>query len=70
MRCTYLSPKTHPLTATGTSYPQTPPVHLHFDQSESFVVATGEVCTREGYAVHERTWKPEDGVRCVEPWVP
>jgi hypothetical protein len=70
MRCTYVSPTENPLNAKGRAHPQSPPLHLHFDQSESFLVAQGEVCTTEGYDVEERTWTPEDGVRLVEPWVP
>jgi hypothetical protein len=70
MRCTYVSPAENPLNTKGRAHPQSPPLHLHFDQSESFLVAQGEVCTTEGYGVEERTWTPEDGVRLVEPWMP
>jgi hypothetical protein len=70
MRATYINPHTNPLTALERKYPQSPPLHLHFDQAESFVVATGEICTTTGYEVKVETWRAGDGVQCVEPWVP
>lgn len=70
MRCTYLSPLAHPLNKSRTAHPQSPPLHLHFDQLESFLVTKGELCTRLGYENKEQTWRPNDGVVVVKTWMP
>jgi hypothetical protein len=54
----------------GNKHPQTPPLHLHFDQSESFLVEKGKVGTTMGYDVKQRGWTKEDGVQEIKPWLP
>ena len=57
MRSTYKA--SHPLTASGKSHPQSPPLHLHFKQFESFRVLSGAIGTTEGYSLEDRINTPE-----------
>ncbi|KAF2810503.1 uncharacterized protein BDZ99DRAFT_463077 [Mytilinidion resinicola] len=68
MRATY--PHAHPSTKTGKAHPQSPPLHLHFDQSESFRVLSGAVGTTSTWGAVDRVWTAEDGEQEVKPWVP
>ncbi|RDW58564.1 uncharacterized protein DSM5745_11255 [Aspergillus mulundensis] len=49
MRATYVGG--HELTKRGKDHPQAPPLHLHFAQSESFIVEAGAVGTTTTYDV-------------------
>ncbi|KAL4816237.1 hypothetical protein BDW67DRAFT_162597 [Aspergillus spinulosporus] len=49
MRATYVGG--HELTKRGKDHPQAPPLHLHFAQSESFIVERGAVGTSTTYEV-------------------
>jgi hypothetical protein len=49
---------------------QTPPLHLHFSQSETFEVLQGKIATVEGWSVTKRIWTPEDEQHEIKPWVP
>lgn len=68
MRATYVH--THPHCKKGKAHPQSPPLHLHFDQSETFTVLSGAVGTTSTYAATDRIWTPTDGAQEVKPWVP
>lgn len=66
MRCTYL----HPASSQGKAHPQSPPLHLHFAQSETFLVAQGTVGTTTGYNVQDRAWTRADPPHEIPPWTP
>ncbi|CAG5158154.1 uncharacterized protein ALTATR162_LOCUS5011 [Alternaria atra] len=66
MRTIYLTPAN----SKGKHHPQSPPLHLHFDQSETFYVAKGKVGTTLGWAAQDQAWTSEDGAFEIEPWVP
>ncbi|XPS95040.1 hypothetical protein M3J09_004334 [Ascochyta lentis] len=66
MRCTYLLAGM----SQGKAHPQAPPLHLHFSQSESFLVAKGTVGTTTGWDVQDRTWTKANTPHEIEPWVP
>ncbi|GAM41091.1 hypothetical protein TCE0_041f13952 [Talaromyces pinophilus] len=68
MRATYKHD--HPLCKKGAAHPQTPPLHLHFSQSETFEVLQGKIATVEGWSVTKRIWTPEDEQHEIKPWVP
>lgn len=59
--------KLRPLT---TNEIQRPPLHLHFNQSETFQVLQGQIATVEGFSVTNRVHTREDGPREIKPWVP
>ncbi|KAF1851690.1 uncharacterized protein K460DRAFT_39443 [Cucurbitaria berberidis CBS 394.84] len=54
----------------GKSHPQSPPLHLHFDQFESFYVGAGKVGTTDGWAAEDRVWTREDAPLDIKPWEP
>ncbi|KFY75677.1 hypothetical protein V499_04351 [Pseudogymnoascus sp. VKM F-103] len=60
----------HPLCQRGTSHPQSPPLHLHFSQSENFQVLQGKIGTIETYSLIKHISTPEDGPHEIEPYVP
>ncbi|PMD30399.1 hypothetical protein L207DRAFT_592524 [Hyaloscypha variabilis F] len=60
----------HPLCKNGADYPQRPPLHLHFNQSESFEVLQGKMAFVKGYSVTKKVYTPEDGPLEIKPWVP
>lgn len=66
MRTTYLGAAQR----QGKSHPQSPPLHLHFDQSESFYVRQGKVGTTSGWDAHDEAWTQERGVHEIVPWEP
>lgn len=68
MRSRYIS--SHPDTQLGKKHAQTPPLHIHFSQAESFVVLQGRCGGTQGYDLVDRVWLKEDGVQTVPPWVP
>ncbi|KAF2190441.1 hypothetical protein K469DRAFT_623534 [Zopfia rhizophila CBS 207.26] len=68
MRSTYKYD--HPLNQKGKSHPQSPPLHIHFDQSETFCVVSGKVGTTHGWEARDRVWTKEDGACEVGPWFP
>ncbi|OCK73577.1 hypothetical protein K432DRAFT_438272 [Lepidopterella palustris CBS 459.81] len=68
MRATYLHD--HPLCKTGKAHPQSPPLHLHFDQSESFQVLSGKVGTTSTYDAVDQIWTAEDPPHQITPWTP
>jgi hypothetical protein len=60
----------HPLIRLSKSHPQAPPLHLHFSQSETFVVASGKLGITSTYAYTDRVFTRKDGFHEVEPWTP
>ncbi|KAF2027518.1 hypothetical protein EK21DRAFT_71764 [Setomelanomma holmii] len=52
------------------SHPQSPPLHLHFDQSESFFVGQGEVGTTSGWDARDEKWTAEKSVHEIVAWEP
>lgn len=68
MRATYIH--THPLCKTGKAHPQSPPLHIHFDQSETFQVLSGKVGTTQTYDAVDRIWTAADAPQEVTPWTP
>lgn len=54
----------------GKAHPQSPPLHLHFDQSETFYVAAGKVGTTDGWGAEDRVWTRNDDPFEIKPWVP
>lgn len=59
----------HPETHLGKAYAQSPPLHLHFSQSESFVVLQGRVGGTQGWGCVDRVYTARDGVQTIDPWV-
>ena len=73
MRATYRN--THPLTKLGKNHPQAPPYHLHFSQSESFVVLSGRIGTTLGFECKDHIWTRANTIDTgkaheIKPWVP
>ncbi|KAI9739841.1 MAG: hypothetical protein M1818_004897 [Claussenomyces sp. TS43310] len=68
MRCTYKHD--HHLCRKGKGHPQSPPLHLHFNQSESFTVLSGSVGTTHTWSATDHIWTPADGIVTIEPWKP
>ncbi|KAH7090492.1 hypothetical protein FB567DRAFT_292954 [Paraphoma chrysanthemicola] len=66
MRATY----TGSAQRQGKSHPQSPPLHLHFDQAESFFVTQGKLGTTSGWDAKDSTWTKEDGVFEIKTWEP
>lgn len=68
MRGTYKA--SHKLCKTGKQHPQSPPLHLHFDQSETFEVLTGTLGTTSGWDAKDQTWTAASGKQELRPWIP
>lgn len=66
MRCSYLSSGTH----LGKTHPQAPPLHLHFSQSETFLVTQGSLGTTTGYDVTDTIWREGMAPQEIAPWTP
>lgn len=71
MRTTY----TGPLQAQGKSHGQSPPLHLHFDQCETFYVQKGTLGSTSGWDAKDELWTKEmkgleGGVHVFEAWEP
>jgi hypothetical protein len=66
MRTTYVAPS-HTL---GKSHPQSPPLHLHFSQKESFYVKRGVVGTTEGWSARDCKWEGESEIAEIDTYVP
>ena len=49
---------------------QVPPLHLHFDQSETFRVAQGSVGLTLGWEAKDQLFTKNDGAYCIKPWTP
>ncbi|PVI04006.1 hypothetical protein DM02DRAFT_586797 [Periconia macrospinosa] len=70
IRATYANPDVHAINKTGKKHPQSPPLHIHFDQWESFLVARGKVCTTSTYRLTDAVHTQGDDVHHIAPWVP
>lgn len=68
MRARYIA--SHTETQLGKKYAQTPPLHLHFSQAESFVVLQGRCGETQGYDLVDKVWTKGDGIQTVSQWVP
>ncbi|OAP63711.1 hypothetical protein AYL99_02938 [Fonsecaea erecta] len=72
MRTTYKHD--HPLCKKGKGHPQSPPLHLHFQQYEAFSVLSGEVGTTTTYSridtIHNAQNTPDSNPHHVEPYLP
>ncbi|KAH6618634.1 hypothetical protein C7974DRAFT_400527 [Boeremia exigua] len=66
MRCTYHLPSA----SLGKAHPQAPPLHLHFSQSETFLVTQGTVGTTTGYELTDTVWAAGMQPQEIVPWVP
>lgn len=60
----------HHLIKEGDQHPQSPPFHLHFDQTESFCIIKGTVMCRTGYERTDKVCVPSDGIITLPPWFP
>jgi hypothetical protein len=49
---------------------QVPPLHLHFEQSETSQVLAGRVGTTNGYSLTDTIWTPADPPHEIPPWQP
>jgi hypothetical protein len=49
---------------------QSPPLHLHFNQSETFQVIQGKIGTIREYSVTKEVHTPEDGPCEIKPYIP
>jgi hypothetical protein len=70
IRATYVDPTISAINKTGTKHPQSPPLHIHFDQWESFLVTKGKICTISTYEARDAVHVRGDRVHHIEPWVP
>ncbi|KAJ4352544.1 uncharacterized protein N0V89_007893 [Didymosphaeria variabile] len=70
IRATYVNPAVSALNKTGTKHPQSPPLHIHFDQWESFLMAKGKICTTSTYEAKEATHSRGDAVHHIAPYMP
>ncbi|KIW56491.1 hypothetical protein PV05_05150 [Exophiala xenobiotica] len=72
MRATYKHD--HPLCKRGKSHAQAPPLHIHFQQSETFYVLRGSVGTTTTYAaidtIHTPSTTGEAKPHEIVPWMP
>ncbi|KIW83376.1 hypothetical protein Z517_02621 [Fonsecaea pedrosoi CBS 271.37] len=72
MRATYKHD--HPLCRKGKAYPQAPPLHLHFQQSESLAVLSGELGTTTTYSridtIHTPQTTPPARPHHIAPYMP
>lgn len=57
MKATYVGG--HHLLQLGKSHPQAPPLHIHFSQSESFIVTSGAIGTTTTYATVDTIHTPD-----------
>lgn len=60
----------HPEVRLGKKYAQTPPLHMHFSQAETFVILQGRVGNTKGWNVRDRVFTAKDGIQSVEQWTP
>lgn len=60
----------HPEVRQGKKYAQTPPLHLHFSQIETFVILQGRLGNTKGWNVEDRVYTAKDGIQSVERWTP
>lgn len=49
---------------------QVPPLHLHFQQSETSQVLAGRIATTNGYSLADNIWTPADPPQEIPPWQP
>lgn len=70
IRTTFKGP--HPLRTISNAkqHPLTPPMHLHFDQTETFQILQGRFGITLGWDAEEHILTPEDGPFDVPPWAP
>ncbi|KIX01657.1 uncharacterized protein Z518_09383 [Rhinocladiella mackenziei CBS 650.93] len=72
MRATYKHD--HPWCKKGKQHAQSPPLHLHFLQSETFVVLSGELGTTTTYSLVDTIHTPantgESNPHELKPWTP
>lgn len=70
MRGTYVM--SHPETKLGKKYAQVPPLHLHFEQAETFVVLQGKIGTTMGYEGVDTIWHRGNTKSpiTIKPWTP
>ncbi|KAK7900711.1 hypothetical protein LTR67_002995 [Exophiala xenobiotica] len=76
MRATYKHD--HPLCKRGKSHAQSPPLHIHFQQSETFHVVCGSIGTTTTYSAIDTIHTPPDTTTTtgaakpheIAPWVP
>jgi len=57
----------NPETNLGKKYAQSPPLHLHFEQAESFVVLEGRIGTTTGWQCRDQVWTAKDGTQTIHP---
>ncbi|KAF2116528.1 hypothetical protein BDV96DRAFT_28095 [Lophiotrema nucula] len=67
MKATYIY---GPKSLLGKSHGQSPPLHLHFAQSESFFVSSGLLGTTTTWDNVDKAFTPADGVQEFPPWMP
>ena len=65
----------HPSMSLGKSHPQCPPFHLHFSQTESFIILSGRIGTTSTYACVDEVHTPTttikaDKAHIIPPYVP
>ncbi|SMR61156.1 unnamed protein product [Zymoseptoria tritici ST99CH_1E4] len=63
-------PAGHPLLKMGKDYPQAPPLHLHFDQTESFKVLQGAYGFTTGYDLKDHVITADSPPIHVRPMMP
>ncbi|KIW65281.1 hypothetical protein, variant [Phialophora macrospora] len=72
MRTTYKHD--HPWCKKGKDHDQSPPLHLHFQQAETFVVLSGQVGTTTTFSTIDAIYTPETTPASnpchIVPWVP
>ncbi|KIW17101.1 hypothetical protein PV08_04292 [Exophiala spinifera] len=72
MRATYKHD--HPMCKLGKGHGQSPPLHIHFKQFESFSVLSGSVGTTTTYSLVDTIHTPsdtgEDKPHVIRPWMP
>ncbi|KAK3669206.1 hypothetical protein LTR78_010903 [Recurvomyces mirabilis] len=61
--------KAHPAASLDLPW-RAPPLHLHFEQSESFVMLSGRLGNTMGWDAKDRVFTPADGVNEIPPWLP
>jgi hypothetical protein len=66
MRTTYMgAAKTK-----GKAHPQSPPLHLHFNQEGSFYVKSGTLGTTDGWDARDTKWVGESEVHEITAYTP
>ncbi|CAK4031705.1 Hypothetical predicted protein [Lecanosticta acicola] len=68
LRATYKANR--PLLRKGKQHPQAPPLHLHFDQIETFKILQGVLAVTYGYEQQEVILTPENTPFSIEKMVP